>query len=290
MNKTFPIYYETFGNAHDPCIILITGIGGQLIDWSPILTNGLADKGFFVVIFDNRDSGLSHHYNELGVPNFNEAITSIQQGQLFKPPYTLEDMAADVIALMDELQIKKAHIAGGSMGGIIAQYVALNYTRRVLSLICIATTSGDPRLPPAKKEILDFFASSMNSEEQSLESAVNKKLKLFKIYNHPDYFDEEKIETQLVAAFTRAHDSNGFKRLLLAMICAKSRTEPLKNLNVPCLIIHGDYDPVFSIEHGKQLSQSISDSHLEIIENLGHGLPDYFAYKIVNLIANFVKR
>ena len=209
MNKSFPICYETFGNAHDPCIILISGIGGQLVDWSSILINGLANKGFFVVVFDNRDAGLSRHYDELGVPNFSEAIATIQQGQLFHPPYTLEDMAADVIALMDELHIEKAHIVGGSMGGIIAQYVALNYTNRVLSLTCIATTSGDSKLPPAKKEVLDFFTSSMNPENQSLESAVNKKLQLFKIYNHPDYFDEEKTRTQLISAFNRAHDSDG---------------------------------------------------------------------------------
>ena len=240
MNKSFPICYETFGNAHDPCIILIAGIGGQLVDWSSILINGLANKGFFVVVFDNRDAGLSRHYDELGVPNFSEAIATIQQGQLFHPPYTLEDMAADVIALMDELHIEKAHIVGGSMGGIIAQYVALNYTNRVLSLTCIATTSGDSKLPPAKKEVLDFFTSSMNPENQSLESAVNKKLQLFKIYNHPDYFDE--------------------------------------------------YDPVFSVEHGKQLAESIPGSHLEVIKKMGHGLPDYFAYKIVDLIVSYIKK
>ena len=232
MNK-FPTYYETFGNATDPSIILITGIGGQLIDWSPILINGLVDKGFFVIVFDNRDSGLSHQYIEFGVPNFSEVMSLIQQGQVFKPPYTLEDMAVDVVALMDELQIEKAHILGISMGGIIAQYVALNYPQRLLSLICIATTSGDPELPPAKKEVLDFFASSMLSENQSLESIINMKLQLFKIYNHPDYFDEEQIKTQLNRAFNRSHDQNGFKRLLLAMICAKPRIEQVKKLNLP---------------------------------------------------------
>lgn len=290
MNKSFPINYETFGNPHLPCIILITGIGGQLIDWSPILINGLVTKDLFVVVFDNRDSGLSRQYNELGVPNFNEAIAAIQHGQLFHPPYTLEDMAADVIVLMDELKIDKAHILGGSMGGIIAQYVALNYAHRVRSLICIATTSGDPKLPPAKKEVLDFFASSMNAENQSLESVINKKLELFKIYNHPDYFNEQTVRTQLVTAFKRAHDPCGFKRLLLAMICAKPRTELLKNLDLPCLIIHGDYDPVFSVEHGEQLAKAISGSHLEVIKKMGHGLPDYFAYKIVNLIVSFLHR
>src|SRR3990167_447444 len=220
MNKLFPIFYETFGNAKNPCIILIAGIGGQLIDWSPTLTQGLADNGFYVVTFDNRDSGLSYHYDEFGVANFGEVIAAKQQGKLFKPPYTLEDMASDVIKLIDELHIDKAHIVGASMGGIIAQYVALNYQQRVLSLTCIYSTSGDPGLPPAKKEVLDFFASSMNSEEQSLESIVNHKLRLFKIYNHLDYYDEDKIKHQLTIAVNRAHYPAGFKRVLLAMICA----------------------------------------------------------------------
>ncbi|MBX3710056.1 MAG: alpha/beta hydrolase [Gammaproteobacteria bacterium] len=289
MNKSFPICYETFGNMHNPCIILIVGIGGQLIDWPSILTCGLADKGFYVVVFDNRDSGLSKHYDEVGVPNFSEAIAAKQQGQPFNPSYTLEDMATDVITLMDELHIKKAHIVGSSMGGIIAQYVAINNCDRALSLTCIYSTSGDPTLPPSKKEVLGFFATSMNTENLSLEAAVNKKLKLFKIYNHPDFFDEGKIVQQLTAAFKRANNPNGFKRILLAMICAQSRTEQLKKLSIPCLIIHGDYDPVFPLEHGKQLADSIPGSHLEVIKKMGHGLPDEFAKKVVDLIARHFK-
>lgn len=115
MNKLFPLCYETYGNPTNRCIILIAGIGGQLIDWPPTLTQGLADKGFYVVTFDNRDSGLSYHYDELGSENINEAIAAKQQGKSFNPPYTLEDMASDVIKLMDELHIEKAHIVGASM-------------------------------------------------------------------------------------------------------------------------------------------------------------------------------
>lgn len=284
MSKSFPLYYETCGNPGNPCIVLITGIGGQLTDWPLLLTQGLADNGFYVVTFDNRDSGLSRHYDELGMPNLGEAMAAAQEGKSFKPPYSLEDMAGDVIALMDELHIEKAHILGVSMGGIIAQYVALNHGNRVNSLICIATTSGDPGLPPAKKEVLESFASSMNAESQSMESSINNKLRLFRIYNHPDSFDEDKIRNELINSYKRANYPAGFKRLVLAMICAKPRTDKLKKLRVPCLVIHGDYDPVFSVEHGKQLAEIIPGSHLEIIEKMGHGIPDFACNKIVALI------
>lgn len=283
-----PICYDTHGNKNDPCIIFIAGIGGQLIDWPSQLIQGLVNNHFYVVTFDNRDSGLSHYYAELGVPNLNEVIAAKQQGKIVEPPYTLQDMAGDVITLMDALHIKKAHIAGMSMGGIIAQYVAINYSDRVSTLICIATTSGDPQLPPAKQEVLDFFASSLNSASKSLEVLIDEKCRLFKIYNHPDYFDEEKIRNHLITSFKRANYPAGFKRLLLAMICAEPRTDQLKKLNMPCLIIHGDCDPVFSIEHGKQLAQCIPNSHLEIIEKLGHGLPDGLCEQIVLLITKHI--
>lgn len=290
MNKIFPICYETLGNPHDPCIVLVQGIGGQLIDWPILFTQGLANNGFYVVTFDHRDSGLSRHYDELGLPNFNEVIAAKQQGKPFQPPYTLENLASDVIALMDELNLKKAHILGASMGGIIAQYVAINYPNRVLSLICISTTSGDPQLPPAKNEVLEFFASSLNPvSNQSLEELINQKLQLLKIYNHPDDFDEEALRNQVSKSFMRAHYPAGFKRLLLAMICAEPRTEQLKKLKVPCLIIHGEYDPVFPVKHGEQLAEIIQGSRLEIIEKLGHSLADSVCKKIVHLVVNFIK-
>lgn len=159
----------------------------------------------------------------------------------------------------------------------------------MLSLICIYSTSGDSALPPAKKEVLEFFAQSISSEELSLDAVVNNKLRLFKIYNHPDYYDEEKIKNQLSIAVYRAHYPAGFRRLLLAMISASPRTDQLKKLKVPCLIIHGTHDPVFPLEHGKQLAESIPGSHLEVMENLGHGLPDFFSQKIVDLIAKHFK-
>lgn len=288
MIKKFPLYYETRGEGKNPCIILISGIGGQLTDWPQSLIDGLVENGFYVLAFDNRDSGLSHHYEELGIPDINQAISNQQLGKTFKPPYTIQDMASDVISLMDELHVQKAHIIGMSMGGIIAQYVALNFRNRVRSLTCIASTSSDPQLPPSKKEVLSFFATSLTTQEQTLEAFVNNKLQLFRIYNHPDSFDEEKTKEQIIAAYKRGNYPIGFKRLLLAMISDKPRTEQLKKLKVPCLIIHGDYDPVFPVEHGKHLAACITNSHLEIIKNMGHGLPDFACKLISDLIVKYL--
>lgn len=290
MTKSFPICYETFGDPNNPCIILIMGLGGQLITWPSTLTQGLVEKGFYVITFDNRDAGLSRHYDELGVPDFNELMIAKQQGKTINPPYTLEDMAADVITLMNELHISKSHIAGMSMGGIIAQYVALNYSDRVLSLTCIATTTNDPHLPPATPEILEYFVTAANNTQtSSFESLVDNKIKIFKIYDHPDYFDEEKAREYVKISLKRANDPNGFKRLLFAMISTKPTTDKLKQLKIPCLIIHGDYDPVFSLAHGKELAALITGSRLEVIEKMGHGLPDIFCKKIVDLMTNFLQ-
>lgn len=289
MNNTFPICYETFGDQTNPCIILVMGIGGQLIDWPKVLIQGLVDEGFYVVTFDNRDSGLSRQYDELGAPDINEVINQLRQGKPCEIPYTLGEMADDVILLMDHLHIEKAHITGISMGGIIAQYVAINFPSRVETLTCIASTSGETNLPPAKKEVMEFFTNSSRFKDKSVESQINNKLQLFKLYNHPKYFDEVKLKDQLTNAFNRSSNSDGFKRLMLAMILASPRTELLKKLTIPVLIIHGDIDPVFSIEHGKQLASCIPNSRLEIIQNMGHGLPDYFAEIIVKVIVEQIK-
>jgi len=288
MNDKFPIYYETSGDPNNPCIILTMGIGGQLIHWPQNLIKGLSDQGFFVVIYDNRDVGLSKHYDHLKTPEIHEAIALAMAGQPVQLPYLLDDMAADVIALMDELDIDKAHIVGISMGGIIAQLIAIHYPERVLRLICMATTSGDPTLPPAKPEVNAFF-SSPKRKSDNIGDYVNDKLALYKIYNHPDFFDEQAIRELHTQAYHRDHSTGGFKRQLLAMMAAPPRVESLKKLKIPTLIIHGKYDPVFSIEHGKNLADSIENSNIVILEKLGHGLPEQLSGQITQSINDFIK-
>jgi pimeloyl-ACP methyl ester carboxylesterase len=288
VSKSFPIYYETLGNPKNPPIVFIAGLSAQLINWSPLLIQGLADKGFYVVLFDNRDAGLSRHYNELETPNLKEAHTAKQAGKLVQAPYMLEDMASDVIQLMDTLNLSKAHILGMSMGGAIAQVLALNYPNRVCSLTCIATTTGDADLPQPKPEIQTFFFSSQRKEED-LDAYLNARIELHKIYNHPKYYDEQKIRMMVETSYLRAYNPSGFTRQMLAMLCAEPRTDKLKELQTPTLVIHGDYDPIFSIEHGQHLADVLPNSRLEILENMGHGLPDSFNTKIVDLCNTFYR-
>lgn len=288
MNQSIPIYYETFGNPKNPCIVLIMGIGGQLIHWPTKFTEGLVDKGFYVVTFDNRDSGLSYYFDDR-IVNITDAFQAKQQNKPFNAPYTLEDMADDVILLLDSLSIKKAHIAGISMGGMIAQILALNYPERLLSLICIATSSGDPHLPPPMPLVAKFFSSPQKTIED-LTSYVLNRTEIYKIYTYPDYFDEEKVQALHTKAYQRAYHPQGFVRQLIAVIFAEPRGEKLKHLKIKTLIIHGDNDPVFPIEHGKYLASCIQNSELKIVAKMGHALPDYLCEKLVNIIADFIKQ
>lgn len=286
MNSSFPIYYETLGNPENPCLLLINGLGGQLINWPLAFTEGLVNQGFYVITFDNRDTGLSRYYDEYGIPDIHAAITTLQQGKDFKPPYTLKDMASDAIALLDKLHIKKAHLVGISMGGIISQIVALEYPERILSLTCIASTSNDSTLPPAKQEVRDYLFAPQKQED-NVEVYVENRMKLHKIYLHPDHVDEEKDRAFYTRLYHRAYHPAGFKRQLLAMICTGSLAEKLKQITIASLIIHGDYDPAFPIEHGKQLATLLPKARLEIIEKMGHGLPECLCEKIVKLMSHF---
>ena len=266
------ICYEFFGDPSNPCVIFIAGITGQLISWPDSIIQGLVNAGFYVVTFDNRDVGLSSYYDHLDTPPLSAAIAAIKQGKMFNPPYTLNDMAQDIVILMDQLTVTKAHIVGISMGGQIAQIFAIEHPDRILSLTCIATSSGDPELPPPNPEVMDFFFNSHN-DSNDFDSLVSRHVAQYKLYNHPDDFDLDSTKALHEKAYQRAYHPEGNQRHLLAMISANPRGELLKSVVVPSLIIHGDCDPVVPLEHGKQLAECLTNRHLFIIERMGHGLP-----------------
>lgn len=286
MKNSFPLYYETIGQPHNPCILLVNGLGGQLIQWPSLFIQGLVNQGFYVVLFDNRDSGLSQYYDEYGTPDIPAAIAVLQQGEDYKPPYTLYDMAADAIALLDRLTIQKAHIIGISMGGMISQILAANYPERILSLTCIASTSNDPTLPPAEEAVREYFFSAQKTEN-TVEDYVENRMKLHKIYLHPEHINEEKDRIFYANLYRRAHHPAGAKRQLLAMICTGSLVNKLNQVRVPALIIHGAEDPAFPLLHGKQLATLLPNSRLKVIEKMGHGLPECLCKNIVKFIADF---
>ena len=174
------IEYDTFGDSSSEPLLLIMGLGYQMIRWRVELCNQLANRGFYVIRFDNRDVGLSTKLEELGVPDIMKASLAIQKGETVDSPYTLEDMAADAIGLLDFLNIEKAHVCGASLGGFIAQILAYKYPQRVLTLTSIMSSTGNPELPPAKPEVLQMlFTPTPSDREAYIEFKIKQRRMIF---------------------------------------------------------------------------------------------------------------
>jgi len=265
------IEYETFGDSSSPPILLIIGLGGQLIYWDEVFCSQLAEAGLYVIRFDNRDAGLSTKFDEAGVPGIMDVIGKVISGHKVTPPYTIEDMAADAVGLLDALRIEKAHICGMSMGGMIAQSVAINYPRRVLSLTSICSTTGNPHLPQPKPEVMGLL---LTPPPQEREPFIQFNLGLFRALTGPRFgFDEKWVRDIMGRAYDRAYCPQGTGRQLVAILTQGNRQPALKRVRVPTLIIHGDADPLVSLEAGKDAAEAVPRAELKILEGMGHDLP-----------------
>ncbi len=262
------IEYDTFGDPSSEPFLLITGLGYQMIRWRIDFCNQLSNRGFFVIRFDNRDVGLSTKLEELGVPDIMKATLAIQKGESVETPYTLEDMAADAIGLLDFLNIEKAHVCGLSLGGFIAQIIAYDYPQRILTLTSISSSTGNPELPLAKPEILQmFFTPTPSDREPYIELKVKQRRTIFGT-GFP--FDEDEQRQIAAESFDRSHYPQGYTRQLLASLVSGDRRSQISTIKAPTLIIHGSDDPVVLVEHGRDTAKVITDSELLIIDGLGH--------------------
>jgi pimeloyl-ACP methyl ester carboxylesterase len=263
------IEYDTFGKQEDRPILLIMGLSAQMIAWHTDFCRMLAADGHFVVRFDNRDVGLSSKMEDLGVPDIMKVMALHQEGKPVEAPYQLSDMALDLLGLMDALDLEKAHICGLSMGGMIAQTLAIEHPERVLSLISMESTTGEPDLPPAKPEPAGalFTAPPMDREGYIAHMA-----RVFRAFSGgSDAFDEA-MERELSAiAFDRSLYPLGFVRQFSAILASGGRREALKTVTVPALVIHGADDPLLPLEHGKDTADAIPGARLLVVEGLGHG-------------------
>ena len=265
------IEYETLGDPSSPPILLIIGLGGHLIYWDEEFCRQLAKAGRYVIRFDNRDAGLSTKLDEAGVPDIMDVISKLMSGQKVTPPYTIEDMAADAVGLLDALKIEKAHICGMSMGGMIAQSLAINYPRRVLSLTSIYSTTGNPHLPQPKPEVMGLL---LTPPPQDREPFVQFYLNVFRAITGPRFgLDEKWVRDTMAQAFDRSYCPQGTGRQLVAILTQSNRKAALKGVSVPTLIIHGDADPLASVEAGKDTAEAVPGAELKIIEGMGHDLP-----------------
>jgi pimeloyl-ACP methyl ester carboxylesterase len=267
--RDITLYYETHGDPASPTIILIRGLGTQLIEWPSALLDGFVSAGLHVVVFDNRDGGLSDECARTG-----------------DPPYRLEDMAADVVGLLDHLNIARAHVFGISMGGMIAQHVALEHASRVRSLISVMSSTGDPSLPQPTPEMRARLVETASDTEALI--ALNAENRA--AFGSPGY-PESLAERLAMARATheRSHRPEGVVRQMRAVIADGSRRDRLRRLTVPTLVIHGVDDPLIPLAAGRDTAAAISGARLEVIAGMGHNIPPSLAPRIVQLVVEFVR-
>jgi pimeloyl-ACP methyl ester carboxylesterase len=274
------IEYETSGDPSARPLLLIGGLADQLIHWDDDFCRDLTKLGHYVIRFDNRDAGLSTKFDEAGVPNL-ATLTGEEKGG---PPYTLDDMADDAVGLLDALGIRKAHICGMSMGGMIAQIVAIRHPSRVLSLISICSTTGDKDLPPPQPEVRELLLAPAPRER---EAHIEYMLLLFKAMAGRGFaFDEEWSRMITARAYDRCFSPEGTARQIMAIMTQGNRKKALASVTAPTLVIHGTDDPVVPVEAGRDTANAIPGAQLMLIEGMGHDLPHGGAWpKIAEAIA-----
>jgi len=263
------ICYDTFGDKKARPLILIMGLATQMVAWPEQFCRMLAAAGHFVVRFDNRDVGLSTRMERLYVPDVESLMAETAAGRQVWVPYTLLNMADDAIGLMDALKMDQAHVCGLSMGGMIAQVMALEYPGRLLSLTSIMSTTGEPDLPPSTPEAREALLSSPPAKRAGY---INHMAAIYRTFAGGSEFYDETLQRELSGkAFDRGIYAPGFLRQFAAILGAGGRRHRLDQLKIPTLVIHGDCDPVVPLEHGQDTAAIIPGARLEVIPGLGHG-------------------
>jgi pimeloyl-ACP methyl ester carboxylesterase len=286
------IAYESFGVTDREAILMIMGNGTQLTAWPVELCHELVNRGYRVIIYDNRDVGLSTKFDRAGVLDTRAVIEARVAGKPVKLPYTLDDMADDAVGLLGALGIKKAHVVGVSMGGMIAQLVAADHPARVLSLTSIMSTSGNPAVPfPAKPDVLAKLPPP--PPEGDKEAVIASAIKLTQVLAGPTYPpDETRVKNLVLRSMERSSDRSGMARhnTLSALGLFEDRRPKLKTIKVPAVVLHGDQDPLMSVEGGKDTARSIPGAELRIIPGMGHDLPIPLVKTIADAITSAAVR
>ena len=280
--KGVRIEYDTFGKRGSSTLLLIMGLGGQMIYWDEDFCAQLAGTGHYVIRFDNRDVGLSTHFAHAGVPDMAGAKEA-RKGKSKGIPYSLEDMADDAFGLLDALQIDRAHVFGTSMGGMIAQIMALSRPSRLLSLISMSSSTGNPGLSFPKPEEMGITVEPEPLEREANIDFTVRGLRMLAGRGFP--FDEEGVRILVARAYDRAFYPEGRWRQLAAVIASPSRKQALASLNLPTLVIHGDDDVLVPLIHGRDTAETIPDAELLVIQGMGHDLPRQVWPRIVAAVA-----
>ncbi|NEX59740.1 alpha/beta fold hydrolase [Noviherbaspirillum galbum] len=279
------IAYETQGDASGEPVLLIAGLGLQLISWPEPFCRTLVEQGYRLIRFDNRDSGLSSKMDEYGKPDLAGAFFRSMFHMPVSSGYTLHDMAQDAIGVLDALGIARAHVVGASMGGMIAQIMAASHAGRVSSLTSIMSTSGRPGLPgPTMAANQAMFSRPANPRD--LDSVVDHFVRLFKVIGSPKYPTPDEELRRMVEASVRRNPSwRGTARQIMAVAGSGDRVALLRTVEAPTLVVHGSADPLVPIAGGRDTAFLVPGAVLHEIEGMGHDLPPGLSEQIAALIA-----
>jgi pimeloyl-ACP methyl ester carboxylesterase len=261
------IAYQTFGNPGDPAVVLVMGLGTQMIAWPDAFCQDLAERGHFVVRFDNRDVGESTHLSGVRAPSLVDLVSRRR-----RPPYTIEDMADDAIGLLDALDLAQVHLVGASLGGFIAQTVALRAPERLRSLTLIMTSTGSRLVGQADPKLVGRLLKGrvVSSRDEAMESVVET----FRIIGSQGYaLDEEHLRDLGGRSYDRGYDRGGYRRQLAAAVSQPNRTAQLRRLQVPTLVMHGLHDPLVKPSGGLALARAIPLARFVGFSGMGHDLP-----------------
>ena len=269
--------YDSFGDPASSPLLLVMGLSYQMIEWDDAVCQMLADRGFWVTRFDNRDVGLSSKLDQLGVPDLLGAMTGTAP-----PPYTLDEMARDAVGLLDVLGVSAAHIVGVSMGGMTAQLIAINHPGRVLSLTSIMSTVGGPNVVRAQPELT---ATLLVPPGRTREERVEQSLNVRRLINGAGVlFDEDRARRKAERAVDRCFHPDGGLRQIAAILAAPDRAPALGRLTIPALVIHGEEDPLVPPDNGRQTAAALPNARLIMIPGMGHNLPERVWPDVVDAI------
>lgn len=269
--------YDSFGDPASAPLLLVMGLSYQMIEWDDAVCEMIADRGFWVTRFDNRDVGLSTKLDDLGTPDLMALVM-----RTAAPLYTLDDMADDAVGLLDFLGVGAAHLVGVSMGGMIAQLIAINHPGRVLSLTSIMSTVGGPNVVQPAAEVA---AALLLPPGPSREARVEHSLANRRLINGAGLpFDEQLARRKAERAVDRCFHPDGALRQIVAIMAAPDRAPALGRLTIPTLVIHGEQDPLVPPDNGRQTAAALHNTHLMMIPGMGHNLPERVWPEVVDAI------
>lgn len=278
--------YDTFGDPSSPALLLIMGLGTQMTTWRPGLCRALADRGFRVIRYDNRDCGLSTCLDDTPLPD----LAGLLSGDTAWVPYRMADMALDAMGLLDSLDIDAAHVVGASMGGMIAQQTAIDHPERVRSLCSVMSTTGDRSVGRPTPEGLEVLKAPRRAGA-SREEVIEESLLRAAVMASPGYPEPpEAVRERVAAAYDRAYRPQGFARQYTAVLASPDRTAELRSVTAPTLVIHGDSDPLVHRSGGEATAAVIPGAELLMIPGMGHDLPEQLWPTFVEAISRNTAR